>query len=89
MKNLKAILFIILGSFFIATGFAFAGPAYDGLKSSPFKSTGNGGYIDVTPKSANSHIKAVEEPKPEPSLGQKMNKWVDMVNSDHFDLRGQ
>jgi hypothetical protein len=36
MKNTKAIFFIILGAFIMATGFAFAGPAYDSLANGPF-----------------------------------------------------
>jgi hypothetical protein len=40
MKNLKAAIMIILGSFFIATGFAFAGESPFGqLKGDPFASS--------------------------------------------------
>lgn len=46
MKNTKAIFLIILGAFLMATGFAFAGPAYDQLRNGPFGTTAS---VELTP----------------------------------------
>lgn len=45
MKNTKAIFLIVLGSFIMATGFAFAGEAYDQLKNNPF----GGSAVEISP----------------------------------------
>lgn len=46
MKNTKAIFLIILGAFIMATGFAYAGEAYNQLSNGPF---GNSNAVEFTP----------------------------------------
>ncbi|OGR80741.1 MAG: hypothetical protein A2X32_09365 [Elusimicrobia bacterium GWC2_64_44] len=69
MKNTKAIFFIILGAFIMATGFAFAKdqPAYDSLRNGPF---GASSAVELTPVSLpagdlNKALPMTEVKKPE------------------------
>ena len=60
MKNLKAVAMIILGSFFLATGFAFASDSAMGqLKSNPFSTVSGADY--GTLKAAGANLPALQE----------------------------
>jgi hypothetical protein len=80
MKNTKAVFLIVLGSFILATGFAFAG-AYDELKSNPFSDSR---AATVSPFDNNNVMHDVSvkaptpapAPAPEPSLGKKIMKYL-------------
>ena len=81
MKNLKAILLIILGSFFIATGFAFAGEAYQQANDGNLWKSGPSGAVAVASpfvdKSAPAVTAAAPEKAPDKTtLAQDTKKWV-------------
>lgn len=71
MKNTKAIFFIILGAFIMATGFAYAGEAYDQLQKGPFGKSALGDLTVVgTPPSANPPVSpnwTLTAPVPKPA----------------------
>ena len=81
MKTIKAVLLIILGSFFIATGFAFAGdnavnqlrggPSFDGSRS-------GSGNVPVLRNSDPAAVNKATEvaPEPKPTVAQTVNKWL-------------
>ena len=80
MKNLKAILLIILGSFFIATGFAFAAEtAKKQLKGvdASWNKTASTPDMTVSPFSPKAPVvaKAEEAPK-KTTVGEDIKKWV-------------
>lgn len=86
MKNTKAIFLIVLGSFIIATGFAFAveSQIYTGASSGnvfqdgrsasvmPSVNLNKGAEVPVVKAAA----PAPEAPKPEPTFGEKMKKFL-------------
>lgn len=79
MKNLKAAIMIILGSFFIATGFAFAGDTAMGqLKNGAFDSRSAGdpaGSLKAAAAPEASKAAQVQEEK-KPSAGEKVKKFL-------------
>ncbi|OGS12950.1 MAG: hypothetical protein A2285_00350 [Elusimicrobia bacterium RIFOXYA12_FULL_57_11] len=78
MKTMKAVILIILGSFFIATGFAFAGdnalnqlqdnPSFDGAT----KSGADAPVLKSAPPPAASGPAEIK-PEPKPTLADKVN----------------
>lgn len=57
MKNTKAIFLIIVGAFIMATGFAFAGEAYNQLQNGPFGKSAIGELtVTGTPPTANPPV---------------------------------
>lgn len=81
MKNTKALFLIILGSFLLATGFAFANDSLNSLKSNPF---GDGRASSLSPdgKSLGSlDLKAAAPapaptPAPKPSIGKTIKEFL-------------
>lgn len=81
MKTFKAIILIILGTFFIATGFAFAGEsAFSQLSSGGFNKSSDdmSGYksAGIPPASGPAEVKSAPAPAPEPTVGQKIKGWI-------------
>lgn len=88
MKNTKAVFFIVLGAFLMATGFAFAAPSatFDRALSGQSSFDGNKSKIDLTVTRGNSvmsntsgaSLGAKPEPTPEkvPTTGEKIKKFV-------------
>lgn len=81
MKTIKAIILIILGNFFIATGFAFAGDnAVNSLRGGPSfdGATRGSGNMPAMRASDPAGVNKAEEVKadPKPTTGEKVKKWV-------------
>ncbi|MGD9643884.1 MAG: hypothetical protein AB7V08_14235 [Elusimicrobiales bacterium] len=88
MKNTKAVFFIVLGAFLMATGFAFAAPSqtFDRALSGQSSFDGNKSGVDLTVTRGNSvmsntsgaNLGARPEPAPEkvPTTGEKVKKFV-------------
>lgn len=88
MKNTKAVFFIVLGAFLMATGFAFAAPSqtFDRALSGQSSFDGNKSGVDLTVTRGNSvmsnisgaNLGAKPEPTPEkvPTTGQKIKKFA-------------
>ncbi|HAN04563.1 MAG TPA: hypothetical protein DCW72_08230 [Elusimicrobia bacterium] len=82
MKNTKAIFFIVLGAFLMATGFAFAAPSstFDSARSGglSFDGSRNSGSVSViAPLPAPSAVPAASQPtKPEDKPMAKTKKFV-------------
>jgi hypothetical protein len=89
MKNTKAIFFIVLGAFLMATGFAFAAPSstFDKANSGGLSFDGSKSGIDLSAQirgnsvmsnTSGASLGAKPEPAPEkvPTTGEKVKKFV-------------
>ena len=88
MKNTKAVFFIVLGAFLMATGFAFAAPSatFDKALSGQSSFDGNKSGIDLTvtrgssgasgTSGASLGTKAAPTPEKVPTTGEKVKKFV-------------
>ncbi len=85
MKNTKAVFFIVLGAFLMATGFAFAAPSqtFDRALSGQSSFDGNKSGIDLTvtrgaagTPGASLGSKAAPTPEKVPTTGEKVKKFV-------------
>jgi hypothetical protein len=88
MKNTKAIFFIVLGAFLMATGFAFAAPSatFDRALSGQSSFDGNKSGIDLSAQikstrsapEASASTRSLGEPEAvkKPSAGEKVKKFV-------------
>ncbi|PKM96550.1 MAG: hypothetical protein CVU79_12890 [Elusimicrobia bacterium HGW-Elusimicrobia-3] len=89
MKNTKAVFFIVLGAFLMATGFAFAAPSATFNKALSGQSSfdGNRNSLNLTVGTRGSSMKsatsgpslgAKSDPTPEkvPTAGEKIKKFV-------------
>lgn len=87
MKNTKAIFFIVLGAFLMATGFAFAGPSatFDKASSGGLSFDGTKSGIDLsaqmksvraTPTVSSARSLGEPEAVKKPSAGEKVKKFV-------------